>query len=275
MYYSKSMSLYLYLDYKAYLRSLFKEQGKGGRGQLQKVAQVLNVHSTFVSLVFKDKRDFSLEQAVILAQHFQLTATESDYFLNLVSYARAGTPALRAHFRDKIKAAQEEAKKLSTRFDHDRNLAPEEREVFYSSWHYSAIRVYTSTDPKGRTPEEIASHFKLNRKTVVEALEFLRRVHLVTEKSGHYFPGTQRTYLEKGHPLLKCHHGNWRQKALSQFEELTDDEMMFTSTVSLSQADFHVLREHLAQLIKKTSDVMKETTPETVACLNIDFFQVK
>ena len=51
--------------------------------------------------------------------------------------------------------------------------------------------------------------------------------------------------------------------------------MMFTSTLSLSREDFHKLREQLAQFVTKTSEVMKETTPEDVVCLNIDFFMVK
>lgn len=240
-----------------------------------KLAQVLDVHSTFVSLVFQDKRDFSSEQAILVAQHFNLTVSETDYFLNLVQWAKASNRALKKFFHQKIIQAQEKSKKLDTRFEHERTLVSEERQIFYSSWHYSAIRIYTSTSEDGRSVEEIVEHFKMPRKIVVEALDFLNKCQLIVEKKNRYHVGPQRTYLEKGHPLLKCHHTNWRQKALNQYEEISDDEMMFTSTLSLSRKDFERLREHLATLVKTTSDVMKETQPEDVACLNIDFFWVK
>jgi uncharacterized protein (TIGR02147 family) len=269
------MSIFQFTDYRAFLKSHFRQQPGGGRGQMQKLAKVLNVHSTFVSLVFQDKRDFSSEQAILVAQYFNLTASETDYFLNLVQWAKASNRALKNFFHQKIIQAQEASKKLDTRFEHDRTLASEERQIFYSSWHYSAIRIYTSTSEDGRSVEEIVEHFKMPRKIVVEALDFLNKCQLIVEKKNRYHVGPQRTYLEKGHPLLKCHHTNWRQKALNQYEEISADEMMFTSTLSLSRKDFERLREHLAALIKTTSDVMKETQPEDVACLNIDFFWVK
>ncbi|MBL7544431.1 MAG: TIGR02147 family protein [Bdellovibrionaceae bacterium] len=269
------MSIFQFTDYRAFLKSHFRQQPGGGRGQMLKLAKVLDVHSTFVSLVFQDKRDFSSEQAILVAQYFNLTASETDYFLNLVQWAKASNRALKNFFHQKIIQAQEASKRLDTRFEHERTLASEERQIFYSSWHYSAIRIYTSTSEDGRSVEEIVEHFKMPRKIVVEALAFLNKCQLIVEKKNRYHVGPQRTFLEKGHPLLKCHHTNWRQKALNQYEEISNDEMMFTSTLSLSRKDFERLREHLATLIKTTSDLMKETQPEDVACLNIDFFWVK
>lgn len=194
------------------------------------------MHSTFVSLVFQEKRDLSGEQALLLARHLGLTEAETDYFLLLVQLARAGNHPLREHTKKKIREAREAAKKLSSRFEHERQLDAEERQTFYSSWHYSAIRVFASTAEGGRTVEEICERFGLPRLQVVEALQFLTRTQLVLQERDRYRIGPQRTFLEKGHPLLKCHHGNWRMKALQQYERLTDDEMMFTSTTSSFRA---------------------------------------
>ncbi|MGZ3773441.1 MAG: TIGR02147 family protein [Pseudobdellovibrionaceae bacterium] len=269
------MSIFEFTDYRVYLKAYFKSLPGGGRGQMQKFSEVLNVHSTFVSLVFKNKRDFSAEQGMLIANFLAFTEAETEYFLNLIHLARAGNQPLKKFFQNKLTRAQEKAKRLDRRFEHDHKLASEERQIFYSSWHYSAIRIFTSTSDKGRSVEEICERFKISRKIVVEALDFLKSTNLVLEKNGYYLIGPQRTYLEKGHPLLKCHHTNWRQKSLAQFEELTPDEMMFTSTLSLSRQDFHALRELLAEFVKKTSEVMKDTHPEDVACLNIDFFWIK
>ncbi len=110
---------------------------------------------------------------------------------------------------------------------------------------------------------------------MVEALHFLGRTQLVVQNHDRYQVGTQRTFLEKGHPLLKCHHGNWRLKALQQYEQLSDEEMMFTTTISLSRSDFTRLREILSAFVKTTSQVIKETEPDDVACVNLDLFWVR
>jgi uncharacterized protein (TIGR02147 family) len=260
---------------RLFVENQLKREKGGGHGQYAKIAEALGVHSTFVSLVFNEKRDFSMEQALLLAGFLKLTEGETEYFLDLVQLARAGNHQLKAYYRERIKRAQEESKKLSTKFAHEKQLEAEERQIFYSSWHYSAIRVFTSTHPSGRSIEEIAERLKLPRQTVVEALSFLVHAQLVVEKKGRYSVGPQRTFLERRHPLLKCHHNNWRQKALNQFEQLTDDEMMFTSTMSLSRKDFLQLRERLSEIVKEASDLMQETDPEDVAFLNIDFSWIK
>ncbi|WP_408099222.1 DUF4423 domain-containing protein [Peredibacter sp. HCB2-198] len=87
--------------------------------------------------------------------------------------------------------------------------------------------------------------------------------------------GTQRTYLERSPPLLEKHHSNWRLRALNQFDSLSEEEMMFTSPMSISKKDFVKLREMLAEFIEKSSQIIRESPAKKVACLNIDFFWVK
>jgi hypothetical protein len=110
---------------------------------------------------------------------------------------------------------------------------------------------------------------------VTKALQFLVKARLVVRNGNKFLIGPQRTFLEKGHPLLKSHHTNWRLKALQQYEQLGDDELMFTSTISLSRADFARLRETLAEIVSATAKVIKETDPEDLACLNLDLFWVR
>ena len=51
--------------------------------------------------------------------------------------------------------------------------------------------------------------------------------------------------------------------------------MFFTFPMSISAKDFDVVREKLAHTIKEISQTCRDTDPEQVACLNIDFFEVK
>lgn len=269
------MNIYEFTDYRRFLDSRLRSAKGGGRGQRSRLAEVLGVHSTFVSLVLREKRDFSLEQGLLLARHWGFSDAETEYFLDLVQLSRCGHHQMREYTKKKIKAAQDNAKKLVSQFDHERQLDAEERQVFYSSWHYSAIRIFTSTAPAGRSLEEICDRLSLPRPTAITALQFLERVKLVVREGEKYLVGPQRTFLEKGHPLLKCHHANWRLKALQQYESLGDDEMMFTTTISLSKADFSQLRNILGEFVKTTANVIKETDPEDVACVNLDLFWIR
>lgn len=269
------MKIFSYTDYRAFLRDHFRSLKNGGRGQLSKLASHLGVHSTFVSLVFKEKRELSPEQAMQVANYLQLSNSETDYFFQLVQLSRSGTPQLTEYIKSKIHSAQLEAKKLSTQYEHEHQLNPEERQTFYSSWHYSAIRIFTSTNPQGVVADEISKRLQLSRRTTAEAMDFLLKTKLVRQEASRYLVGPQRTFLEKGHPLLKCHHSNWRLKALQQYERLTDDELMFTTTLSLSRKDFARLREQLAEFVKTTSNTIKETDPEDIACVNLDLFWIR
>jgi uncharacterized protein (TIGR02147 family) len=228
-----------------------------------------------MSLVMKGERDFSPEQAFTLAEHLQLSEPESDYLSLLVQYGRAGTWPYKKHLKRKIEKNQADSRKISRRFAHEKKLSAQEQSVFYSSWVYSAVRLYCSTREGGRTPEEIGKKFDLPRKKVLDALEFLAGAGLVESADGRFRMGTQRTFLEFGSPHLLKHHSNWRIKALQRSDTLGEEEMMFTSPMSLSRADFHRIRELLADTLKQISPIVKDSPAEEVACLNVDFYRVQ
>ncbi len=58
-------------------------------------------------------------------------------------------------------------------------------------------------------------------------------------------------------------------------EERENHEMFFTFPMSIGAEDFNLIREKLAHMIKEISQICRDTEPQKVACLNIDFFEVK
>ncbi len=269
------MSIYNYDDYRAYLKAWIKIQPSAGRGQITQVAKILEIHSTLFSLILSGERELSPDHAFLLSQHLALTNAEADYFMLLVQAGRAGNHLYKKNLKEKIIRAQKQALNMSTRFDHEKKISAEERAIFYSSWLYSAIRLYCSTSEKGKTLEEIASRFSITRPKAHEYIEFLVSASLIFEEKGRYKMGVNRTFLEHGSPHLLRHHTNWRMKALQKSELISESELMFTAPMSIAKADFGKLREELADFLKRMSGTIKDSPAEELACLNIDFFWIE
>lgn len=84
---------------------------------------------------------------------------ELEYFSLLVQKERAGSHELREHLVRRLAQLKTEASKLSKRISHDRSLTDQERAIFYSSWIYSAVHLFTSLREKGR-------HARRNRRVL-------------------------------------------------------------------------------------------------------------
>ena len=140
---------------------------------------------------------------------------------------------------------------------------------------FSGIHVYCSTGKSGRTLDEIAKRFEISRAKTTEITRFLVEAGLCDENNNRFFTGSQGTHLEQGSPHLLKHHTNWRLRAIQSAENLNDDELMYTVNVSLSENDFHYLREEMVVFIKTFLDRVHPSPSEEIACLNIDWFRIR
>lgn len=257
-------------DYRSFIREHLKKRSPKGRGEIAKLAEFIGVHPTFVSQVLTDKKDFNLEQSLSIAEFLNLTEIENKYFLLLVQKDRAGTQALKAYFKNEIELLKSSLLKVSNRLKEHRNLSDTDKATFYSSWIYSAIRLYCSVG-KGKKLEEITAHFDINRKRALHILEFLCAKDLCAQQDNRYVMGSQHTHVGNDSPFIIRHHMNWRAKALQLHETISEEELAFTAPMSISQKDFGAIRERILNCIKDSVEVAKASEAEDVAFLNIDW----
>ncbi len=261
-------------DYKDYLRKKIASLPRKGRGELGRVASHLRMHPTRISQVLKGSVHLTLEQASSLCTHFGFSPLESDYFLLLVQIARAGTKDLEIQLIRQQQQIRERAKQLVHRLPREKILTDEQKAVFYSSWYYSGIRLATSLETC-QTIEELADHFHLSRNKVRGVVDFLLQTGLCIEANGKLKIGPLTTHLEHESPLALRHHGNWRLKGWSRHETLGEGELAYTCPVSIREKDLHVIKEMLTKLIEHfLAKVTDSDPPDTLACLNIDWFKV-
>jgi uncharacterized protein (TIGR02147 family) len=268
------MSFFELSDYKKILKNFLKKRPGGGRGEYAKIARHLKVHSSLVSQVLAGEKNFSPEQLQQVTAYLGMNELESEFSLFLLERERAGTKQYKDYWQKKIEETRKRSLNLSERVAKDVVLTDAQRAVFYSSWIYSAVRIFTSLG-NGATTEQICDHLALPRKTALEVLAFLVEARLVIQEGGLYKTGPQRTHLEFGSPFLVRHHTNWRLRSIAQADFLSREELMFTGPLTISRADFAHIREELTHMIQSVSERVKHTSPEDIACLNIDWIWLR
>lgn len=268
------MILFQHQDYRDFIKAYLKTLPKEGHGELRRISQTLNINQTLLSQILSGTRDFNPDQAFALSNYLGLSPLETEYFLILLQIEKAATKTLKDHLVKKRDEIKKESLNLSKRVPHEKTLSDEEKAIFYSSWIYSAVRLFTSIE-KGVTTDEVVQKFSITRAKAAEILRFLTSTGLCVEEKGLFTQGVQRTHLDRTSPYIQRHHSNWRVKAIQRSDNLEDDELMFTGPLSISYSDFTKVREKIVDLIKEVSNTVKESDPEEVACFNVDLFWVE
>ena len=261
-------------DYRDIVRSKIETFSKKGYGQLFKLAGHLGIHSSLVSQVMKGAKNFTLEQALQVATFLNLTSREQEYFLLLVQLERAGTRQLKAYFEDQLQRVRRANQSIDSRRKGVARFDDEAQAQYYSDW--SLMAVWLAASIKGLSTSEAIGHkLGLSRAKVESILEFLLSVGLCVRAPDGVQPGVTNTHLPRTSPLVNRHHTNWRLKALANLENLSPDELAFTAPVSLSRADFETIRRIILDAIEAVSDTVEKSEPEILACLNIDWFEIR
>lgn len=269
----KKTTILSYSDFHHFLKNEVENNTELKRGEKKRIAEFLNVHPTLLSQIFSGKRQFTDEQVFLLGECLNLSEIESDYIFLLHQISSTHNKDFKNRLNKKREALKNRSLNLSERIEKDRTLTDEEKSVFYSSWQYSAIRIFASMEG-GKTKDEISERLGIEKKQASEILDFLVQCGLCRAEKGRYYQHVGRTHLEKTSPHLKQHHANWRIKAIQKMDNSRANDLSFTAPLSLSNKDFDFLREEMVLLVKKISETVKVTDPEDIFCFTLDFFKV-
>ncbi|NJL25279.1 MAG: DUF4423 domain-containing protein [Calothrix sp. SM1_5_4] len=270
----KMTDIFAYSNYKTWLRHWLKSLPKGGRGQLGKLADAALMFSSSLSQILGSQdKHFTLEQAVLVADHVGLSDIERRYFLLLVQHDRAGSVRLRKEFETQLREAKKAHSQIGSRLPSEHQLRIEEETIFYSSWLYSAARVLTSLK-NCPSAESLAERLGISRAQSNAIVDFLLRSGLCVEKGGRLHPGPKHTHLEATSPIITRHHANWRVKAMDRHARLdVNSELAYSAPMSLAKEDVLKVREELIRAIERVRTIIDPSPCETAYCLNIDWVQ--
>lgn len=263
-----------YNDYKAYLKALLKTYPKRGRGQSRRLADHLNVAPIVVSQILARDRHFTPEQALKVAEYFGLDGKSSEYFVFLVNLARADSKELKAFYHDKLGKIRAEAENIRNLVQGKSDLlSKEDQGVYYSNWYYVAVRALSAL-PQTKTVESLASYLGMSRADIGEIVSFLVETGLcVQDEKGKIRPGPKQIHVESKSPFVNNHRRNWRDKAKEKLVRPGDEDVFYSSVVTLSEKDAELFRKKLLQFIQDFSKQVRASPEETNRSLNIDWFK--
>jgi uncharacterized protein (TIGR02147 family) len=267
------MTIYTYTDYRLYLGHYIAKLPKNGRGEVGRMAEAMGVHPSLLSQVMAESKNLNLEQAQELCEYLKLTTQESEHFFLMVQYQRAGTKKLQDHFKKKLKHSYESSIEVSQKVRQDKKLTEDDKSLFYSHWHFVAIWLFTSIG-KGKTLEDVASEFKLSREDASKILTFLTNTGLCLYGKEKYTMGPQSIHISRESPHLLRHHTNWRLRSIEACDKISQEEMIITAPISISESDLKKVRARLTEVLKEVVDAAIASEADRVACFNLDFFWV-
>jgi len=265
------ISVYDFQDYRVFLNTWIDSQAKT-RGLKGRLAEAMGISSTMMSLIFKGDKNLSLEQAAEASELLGLNERETEYFFLMVELGRAGTHKLQTKLRRQIREAQNEARKLSKRLKKDIDLSDEVKAIFYSSWIYSGIRNLVAVEGFNDSAS-LAKRLNLPQHIVANALDFLIENNLAKRENGKITYGPARTLVPSDSPFVKKHHQNWRLRGFSMMDQVNEDNLFYTSPMSLSVEAADQIRRMLPKLIEEVGRIVGPSPSEKVYCLNLDWFE--
>src|SRR4051812_29932070 len=115
------MKVFEFDDYKKFVLARLRSMPKRGHGQFRRIAQLLNIHTTMVTHIFKGDAQLTIDHALKLGQHWGLDPLEKDYFIMLLQIERAGTSDARNYFVKQLAVLAEHARKISERLKESTN----------------------------------------------------------------------------------------------------------------------------------------------------------
>lgn len=266
------MNIFETHNYKKFVNFWVRSQPKAGYGQYRKIAEFINTGTVFVSQVFKGDRHLSFEQAYSLIEFMNLTELEGEYFHLLVQYAKAGSQKYQNFLNKKINEVKKRSQNLKDRIAQDIELDEKAKAVFYSNWHYSAIRNLSAI--KGfNTIDAVGDRLGISKKKVKEAVEFLVKNSLLKLEAGEIKSGPKKTHLEANSYLIKNRQIQWRLRGFEKMDDLLDDELFYTAPMSLSKKAIVEIRDELLKTVQRVVATVEQSDSEEVMCLNIDWFR--
>lgn len=264
--------LYQHKDYRDFLLTTFESQGKR-TGFKKSAAEFLKIHTSFLSLVLSKKADLSLEQAESMTRFLRLNEFDSHFFILLVSKNKAGTSQLQKHFNMQIEIHLRKRKELEDRIQPSQKVSENDQAKFYSHWIFSAIHVAASI-PKFQTRDTLLSLFSIKPTELDEILNFLLKLGVLKKEKERFLPGSNHIHIGKDSPNLTRHHINLRLKSLEKITLSTDDDLRFSSFVSLSIEDCEKIKEILLKSLESSMEIIKDSKEETMYGFNFDFYRI-
>jgi uncharacterized protein (TIGR02147 family) len=266
------VQVFEFIDYRKYLSQRLSPPF-GKRGDKSSLSKHLNTQTGFLSQVFSGLSNLALEHTISVNEFLGHSEEESHFFILLVELEKAGSVKLRQYFMKQIESVLNNRKEIEGRLKQKKGPNKKVHDKYYSKWHFSAIHILTSI-PEFQEVDKISQKLSLEKALVSSVLDFLTLNGLVEKKKGKFIIGPTRIHLSKNSDFIGQHHLNWRLQSIQQLNKVSEDDLNYSSVISLSREDYFKIKEILLKSIEQTEEVLAPSPEEILCSLNMDFFEL-
>lgn len=263
-------SIYLVADYKEFLQNQIASH-KTEKGYRSRMAEAAGCKLSYLSQVLNGAVHLMPEHACGLAGFWGLSSIETQYFVDLVNYDRAGTKSLRNMLHERLKATRDAQQKLSTHIKSSSISDEASQKEYYSVWYTIAIHVLISIE-KYQTVDAIAARLGLPLATVTTSLKTLEKLGRAALAGSKWKVKGPPIHLPRESPYFASHFLQWRLRA--SLCPPQSDALHYTGIHSLSRADFAKIKDLLARTITSVHDLVKPSKEEDAVVFTCDLFTV-
>ncbi|OFZ20333.1 MAG: hypothetical protein A2X94_01080 [Bdellovibrionales bacterium GWB1_55_8] len=267
-----TLKVYYARDYREFIRSKIKEN-QDSRGYQGRLAEAAGCQRSYFSQVLNSHVNLTADHAAGLCLFWSLDPDETEYFIGLVSLAKAGSPQLRVVFERRLAELRRKDEDLSRRFQKSESLS-EGKELYYSTWYFSAIHILTGV-PGYQSPKAIAQRLQIPEQLVAEGLKTLEKMGLVIRVRNEWMIGRGDIHLPKGSLFGTIHHVSWRMRVAQHLQLHGDqDGVHYTGIHSLSRQDLLRIKQILLESLENSRKISAASPEEELVCLVCDFFRL-
>ncbi len=244
-----------------------------GRGTQSRLAEAMACQPGYLTRILQGRSGLSLEQAENACQFFNLDEDEQRFFFTLVEKDRASTVRLKKFFTNEERLLREKRNNLKNRYDVEHTISEEAVMAYFNDWKKIAVHSAVVL-PGNQTPETIASRLEIPVAKVAECLKFLSLNGFIRTEKGKYVDSLARIHLGSDSVMIEKHHTNWRLQALRAIDRNLNQNLHYSSLVTISHKDLELVKSLLIQTLDRVKAVIRDSKDETLAVLNLDFFEM-
>lgn len=270
------MNLFDHDDYLAIIRAKIVASGK--RGYQTSLAAAAKCQKSQFSQVLGGKMHLNLEHGARLAETWGLTPPEAQYFLTLISRARAASAPLRRALSKQLEVMREHASDLQRRFraaslEQDRRGKLETE--YYLSWRWQVLHVLSGLDSH-ETLATLAQRTGLAATEVAEALRGLEELGLVQRQNDRWMTAEANLHLQKTSALITAYHLIHRHQAVERIRRnpLAEGELHFSALLSLDKTTYERFLERMRALLTEFRAAAIAAPADRACAVAMDLFVV-
>lgn len=262
------MNIYEFNDYLTYLKDCLV-QNKAHRGVHAQLAKAAGMHPSYLSRILHESIHLTPDQAAGLCNFWKLDRDETNYFLNLVHLARAGTPNLKTIIEAELKATRAKYENLGAHLPAEK-VDLQTENIYYSAWYYCAVHILL-TIPNIQTEAAISEKLNLPLIQVRKILNSLESLDLIKKNKSKWEPTKKNIHLTNESWMAAMHHINWRMKITDRIQFRNPEDLHYTGIHTLSRSDFKKIKTLLLESLVKIDKVIRPSAEEELCCLLIDW----